>query len=75
LADEPTGNLDSKNGESVMELLADLHQTGDDLHGHARRALHKVCAAQRAFVRRQNRRLIENSCSIDHDATQRINPS
>jgi len=28
LADEPTGNLDSKNGESVMELLRDLHQGG-----------------------------------------------
>ena len=28
LADEPTGNLDSKNGEAVMELLRDLHQGG-----------------------------------------------
>jgi putative ABC transport system ATP-binding protein len=28
LADEPTGNLDSKNGESVMELLDDLHKQG-----------------------------------------------
>src|ERR1041385_4519007 len=28
LADEPTGNLDSKNGEAVMELLASLHQEG-----------------------------------------------
>jgi putative ABC transport system ATP-binding protein len=28
LADEPTGNLDSKNGEAVMELLQDLHQNG-----------------------------------------------
>jgi putative ABC transport system ATP-binding protein len=28
LADEPTGNLDSKNGEAVMELLADLHRGG-----------------------------------------------
>ncbi|HEY5894924.1 MAG TPA: ABC transporter ATP-binding protein [Chthoniobacterales bacterium] len=28
LADEPTGNLDSKNGDAVMELLADLHRSG-----------------------------------------------
>ena len=28
LADEPTGNLDSRNGEAVMELLSDLHRSG-----------------------------------------------
>ncbi|HEV3275939.1 MAG TPA: ABC transporter ATP-binding protein [Terriglobia bacterium] len=28
LADEPTGNLDSKNGDAVMELLRDLHRSG-----------------------------------------------
>jgi putative ABC transport system ATP-binding protein len=31
LADEPTGNLDSANGEQVMELLATLHREGSTI--------------------------------------------
>ena len=49
LADEPTGNLDSKSGEAVMELLRDLHRNGATLcmvtHDpryarHAQRTIH-----------------------------------
>jgi putative ABC transport system ATP-binding protein len=31
LADEPTGNLDSKNGQAVMELLSELHGHGSTI--------------------------------------------
>ena len=49
LADEPTGNLDSRNGEAVMQLLDELHAEGSTIcmvtHDpryaeHARRTLH-----------------------------------
>ena len=49
LADEPTGNLDSKNGEAVMKLLAELHDEGSTIcmvthdhrfAAHAQRQVH-----------------------------------
>jgi putative ABC transport system ATP-binding protein len=49
LADEPTGNLDSKTGEEIMNLFARLHEGGNtiilvtheaDIAAHANRVVH-----------------------------------
>jgi len=48
LADEPTGNLDSKNGEAVMALLQELHGQGSTIcmvthdHRYAQHASREV---------------------------------
>ena len=64
LADEPTGNLDSQNGESVMELLRELHRDGATIcmvtHDpryarHADRTVHlfdgRICNEETAKVK------------------------
>ena len=49
LADEPTGNLDSKTGNEIMALFARLHEAGNtiilvtheaDIAAYAHRAIH-----------------------------------
>ena len=49
LADEPTGNLDSKTGEEIMQVFKRLHEGGNtiilvthepDIAAHAHRAIH-----------------------------------
>ena len=48
LADEPTGNLDSKSGHEIMNILDELHNRGntiilvtheDDIAQHAHRVI------------------------------------
>ena len=70
LADEPTGNLDSKNGEAVMGLLRALHDEGSTVcmvtHDPALRG---ACQAGDSPVRREVQ-------SVSHERGPRIgNPS
>ncbi|GHG78545.1 ABC transporter ATP-binding protein [Comamonas sp. JC664] len=62
LADEPTGNLDSKNGEAVMQLLTELHKAGATIcmvthdPAHARVATRTVSLFDGRIVQDEQRR-------------------
>ena len=72
LADEPTGNLDSTNGEAVMELLRELHQGGATIcmvthdaryAAHAERTIHlfdgRVVEEEQGLQRQVEQRELE----------------
>lgn len=65
LADEPTGNLDSKSGEAVMELLSALHERGATLF---------MVTHDRHYARFARRliRLIDGQIVDDADASEDI---
>ncbi len=57
LADEPTGNLDSKSGQQVMELMSEFHKRGTTiiLVTHDR----KVAAAAQRVIKIQDGKIIK----------------
>jgi len=62
LADEPTGNLDSKNGEAVMELLGELHRSGSTLCVVTHDPRYASCA--RRTVRLFDGRVLEQGAEV-----------
>jgi putative ABC transport system ATP-binding protein len=58
LADEPTGNLDTRSTDSILELLADLHDQGTTL---------LVITHDRELATRLPRRVEVRDGRIDHD--------
>lgn len=62
LADEPTGNLDSKNGEAVMDLLQELHRAGATI---------VMVTHDQRFARHAQRSInLFDGRIVDEDATQ-----
>ncbi|TDK22511.1 ABC transporter ATP-binding protein [Luteimonas aestuarii] len=64
LADEPTGNLDTRNGETVMQLLEQLHESGTTLC---------MVTHDPAFARRAQRVVhMLDGRIVDEDAFERM---
>ncbi len=65
LADEPTGNLDTKSTEGILELLSELHDQGTTL---------LVITHDRELATRLPRRVEVRDGRIDHDTGSPIGP-
>ncbi len=71
LADEPTGNLDSKTGTEIMGVFARLHESGNtiilvtheaDIAAHA----HRVISIRDGQVEKDTRRAAEQALAAQH---------
>ena len=66
LADEPTGNLDSKTGREIMAIFKELHEAGNTIvlitHDH------KVAQCAERIIRIEDGKLYENQEVPDDDA-------
>jgi len=66
LADEPTGNLDSKSGKQIMEMLGRLHIEGGKTIVMVTHDLHLVNYAHRVVYLKDGQILKEKVMSKDH---------
>lgn len=77
LADEPTGNLDSKSGEEIMDLLHALHDNGrtivmvthdPEIARHTERSIHLMDGRVETIVENGKTSLVNKSDGGGHEA-------
>jgi putative ABC transport system ATP-binding protein len=64
LADEPTGNLDSKNGAAVMQLLSELHREGATID-------HRFASKADRQIHLFDGRVVEEVQTVQHENGKR----